>query len=215
VSIVCPNGHPSGTADYCDTCGAAIAVTERTPPAPDELEPSAEELEDQDTSTAARQIPCPVCNAARSGDDRYCEGCGHDFHAPPPIEPAWEVVAVADRSQFDRLAAAGISFPDGSADRRFLLDADEMRIGRSKGRAGEVSPEIDLAGPSEDPGISHLHAVLERQPDGRYAVRDLGSTNGTTVNDQQLPSGASASVMLGDGDRIRIGAWTAITIRSR
>jgi hypothetical protein len=205
----------SGTPDYCDICGAPIAVHAATPPPPDEVAPSSEELEEEDTSPAARQAPCPVCGAARSGDDRYCEGCGHDFLAPPPVESAWEVVATADREQFDRLAIAGVSFPDGTTDRHFLLNANEMRIGRSKGRAGETSLEIDLAGPSEDPGISRLHAVLERRADGGYALRDLGSTNGTTVNDEQVPAGDSASVPLADGDRIRIGAWTTITIRSR
>jgi pSer/pThr/pTyr-binding forkhead associated (FHA) protein len=76
-------------------------------------------------------------------------------------------------------------------------------------------PEIDLAGAGEDPGISRLHAVLERRPDGGYAVRDLGSTNGTMVNDDPAPLAQHVAVALADGDRIRIGAWTTITVRSR
>ena len=48
-----------------------------------------------------------------------------------------------------------------------------------------------------------------------YAIRDLGSTNGTMVNDDPVPLGRDTVVPLADGDRIRIGAWTTIIVRSR
>jgi pSer/pThr/pTyr-binding forkhead associated (FHA) protein len=70
-----------------------------------------------------------------------------------------------------------------------------------------------LAGAPADPGISRLHAVLERRADGSYAVRDLGSTNGTAVNDDPSPVGREVAVPLKAGDRIRLGAWTTITLR--
>jgi pSer/pThr/pTyr-binding forkhead associated (FHA) protein len=90
-----------------------------------------------------------------------------------------------------------------------------MRIGRRRGQSGEPTPEIDLTGVPQDPGISRLHAVLERRPDGGYAIRDLGSTNGTTLNDDPVPLGQETAVQLADGDRIRLGAWTTITVRNR
>jgi pSer/pThr/pTyr-binding forkhead associated (FHA) protein len=90
-----------------------------------------------------------------------------------------------------------------------------MRIGRRRGRPDEAALDIDLAGAPEDPGISRLHAVLERRSDGGYAIRDLGSTNGTMVNDDQAPLARDTVVPLADGDRIRIGAWTTIIVRSR
>jgi FHA domain len=214
MTVVCPSGHASATTDYCDQCGAPIAST-APPPQATAVLPVVEEA---DTSPAARRAPCPVCGAQRSGDDRYCEGCGHDFLAPPLPAAAiaeWEAVASADRAQFERFAVAGVSFPNGYLERRFALDEPELRIGRSRGRPGEEAAEIDLAGNPQDPGISRLHAVLERQADGTYAVRDLGSTNGTTVNDDPQPVGTDSPVPLADGDRIRLGAWTTITIRSR
>jgi pSer/pThr/pTyr-binding forkhead associated (FHA) protein len=122
-------------------------------------------------------------------------------------------VVAADRHQFERFAAAGIAFPDDCPPRRFTLDGEQVRIGRSRGRGDETHPEIDLGSPPVDPGISRLHAVLERRPDGGYAVRDLGSTNGTTVNDDPSPIGRENAIALGAGDRIRLGAWTTITLR--
>jgi len=211
MTVVCPSGHTSATTDYCDQCGLPIGhaapaaqVTEVLPV-----------VEEADTSAAAVHEPCPVCGAPRSGDDRYCEGCGHDFLAAPPMPAAWEAVATADRGQFERYGQTALSFPTDHAERRFALQGAQVRIGRSRGRAGEPSPEIDLAAAPEDPGISRLHAVLERQEDGTYALRDLGSTNGTTVNDDPEPVGTEAAVPLAEGDRIRLGAWTTITVRSR
>jgi hypothetical protein len=205
MTSICPSGHDSLTGDYCDQCGARIAGAAT-------ILPVAEEI---DTSPAVRREPCPVCGAARSGDDRYCEGCGYDFHAPPPAPGTWEAIATADRAQFDRLAVAGVNFPDGYGERRFALHEGENRIGRSRGHPGEEAPEIDLATVPVDPGISRLHAVLERRPDGICVLRDLGSTNGTALNDEPAPIAPHTDVTVSEGDRIRVGAWTTIIVRRR
>ena len=211
MTVTCPSGHSSATSDYCDQCGAPIGAV-ATP-----LQPTVELpiLEDADTSPSEVRDPCPVCRAPRSGDDRYCEGCGHDFLAPPAPMTAWEAVVSADRSQFERLRTDEVTFPGDYRERRFALDAPLMRIGRRRGGPDEPTLEIDLAGAPEDPGISRLHAVLERRLDGGYAIRDLGSTNGTMVNDDSAPLGRDTVVPLADGDRVRIGAWTTIVVRSR
>jgi FHA domain-containing protein len=197
MTIVCPSGHESKTSDYCDQCGAPMA----------DAWPVVEEI---DTSAAALHEPCPVCSAPRSGDDRYCEGCGHDFLSLTD----WEAVVYADRVQFDRLASEGLSFPECYGERRYRLTGAEVRIGRRRARAGELPPEIDLAGEPEDPGISHSHAILERQANGGYAIRDLGSTNGTTLNDDPASVGTEQAVTLRSGDLIRLGAWTTIAVHS-
>lgn len=84
-----------------------------------------------------------------------------------------------------------------------------MRIGR-RSATRNLEPEIDLAGPPTDPGISRLHAVLIAAADGTWSVLDPGSANGTLVNDRALATGDL--VTLADGDRINLGAWTAITV---
>lgn len=203
MTVVCPNGHSSETSDYCDQCGALIAAE---PPVEDD------DLDHEDTSPAVIREPCPRCHAPRSGDDQFCEACGFDFDAPPGENAGWELVVTADREQFERFASNGISFPADFGERRFTLAGPEVRIGRSRESAD--SPDIDLTGSPEDPGISRQHAVLERQADGRYFLRDLGSTNGTTLNDDPQPVDTKVAVPLSEGDRIRIGAWTTITIRS-
>jgi hypothetical protein len=220
VSATCPHGHVSATDDYCDQCGAPIAAAP-TPPLAAQTAPTGDEVE---TSAAARAQPCPQCRAPRTGDDRYCEGCGYDFVAaaapvdaagsgngPSPATPTWEAVASADRAQFDRLAPAGLEFPAAYGERHFPLTGAEVSIGRTHSQ--DQAPDINLAGATEDPAVSHRHAVLELQADGSYKLRDLGSTNGTTLNDDPSPISGDVGAPVADGDRIHIGAWTTITLR--
>jgi diguanylate cyclase (GGDEF)-like protein len=48
--------------------------------------------------------------------------------------------------------------------------------------------------------VSRTHARIERRPDGRFQLTDLGSTNGTFVNHARV-----AAAVLGDGDYVRVG----------
>ena len=52
-----------------------------------------------------------------------------------------------------------------------------------------IDPEIDLSVPPADPGVSRLHAVLLKAPDGTWSVIDPGSANGTVVNGTEIPHG--------------------------
>ena len=72
--------------------------------------------------------------------------------------------------------------------------ADEMTVGRAAG-CGVSLPD--------DTFISQLHARLFRR-DGEVFVEDLGSTNGTFLNDKQV----SSAVPLRKGDQVRFGRTT-------
>jgi FHA domain len=152
---------------------------------------------------------CPSCGTARAGADRFCETCGQDFESVAVEAPAWELVIEADREYHARFAVAGVVFPDDAGAQSLKLDAAQLRIGRRDGTAD--APEI--TGAADDPALSRRHALLRRADDGGYTIEDLGSTNGTEVNDRQLEPGEV--VTLSDGDRVHVGAWTAMTIRSR
>ncbi|MBG0829677.1 FHA domain-containing protein [Planomonospora sp. ID67723] len=131
---------------------------------------------------------------------------------------AWEATVQADRAHYDRMIAQGgpdserVLFPPYCPRRDIPLAGTEVRIGRPS-RSRNLVPEIDLSGPPEDPGVSHLHAVLLSGPGDGWTLIDPGSANGTAVNGRQI--GINEPVPVGDGDRIHLGAWTLITLRRR
>jgi pSer/pThr/pTyr-binding forkhead associated (FHA) protein len=109
---------------------------------------------------------------------------------------------------FDSADAASVSFPQHVPVRRFRLTGTEARIGRRS--ASQGTPEIDLAGPPADPGVSRLHATLTSAPDGTWSITDLGNVNAIRVNGVDVPAGST--IQLCPGDRIHLGAWTQLTI---
>jgi FHA domain-containing protein len=212
----CPVGHDSTTDDYCDTCGRSIGAA----PAP-----------------TARPGPgsCAVCGAVRDG--RFCEECGHDsaVPAPDPVPPpgardpggpptpppaAWTAVVRADRAWFEEVRrrdgpdVATVEFPRYCPERRFGLAGREVQIGR-RSRSRGTDPQIDLSGPPLDPGVSAQHALLVARDDGGWDLVDLNSTNGTALGDPPDPLTPHTPVPLSDGARIRLGAWTTITVEHR
>ena len=103
-------------------------------------------------------------------------------------------------------------FPPYCPDREFELDGDTVRIGRS-GKRGTV--DIDLSDPPTDPGVSHLHAVLQRRQDGGWQVVDLESMNGTVLNDDTAPIPPNQAFPVEAGYRIHVGVWTTLTLIQR
>ncbi|MFC4113069.1 FHA domain-containing protein [Nonomuraea zeae] len=208
----CPQGHASGDDEYCDVCGTQMAGAgaQSAPRQPATQAPS------QQSGAES----CPVCQTPRAG--QFCEVCGHDYSgtgAPlqvPVTGAQWEAVTAADRTYYEKIIAEGgpdadaVAFPPYCPERSFGLYGEQVRIGR-RSKARNLAPEIDLTGPPEDPGVSHLHAVLLAQPDGSWMIVDPGSANGTQVNGK--PIKVNVPVRIGAGDRIHLGAWTVITIR--
>jgi serine phosphatase RsbU (regulator of sigma subunit) len=81
--------------------------------------------------------------------------------------------------------------PDGNS-RIFALEGESVSLGRS------VSAQISFP---DDTGLSRLHLVIERDTDGVWALRDLGSRNGTTLNGAKVID----RTLLKSGDRIAAG----------
>jgi pSer/pThr/pTyr-binding forkhead associated (FHA) protein len=126
----------------------------------------------------------------------------------------WTVVVSADRQFYERvLAREGpdtVDFPPYFPERRIPLQSNTALIGRGNPNQG-VQPEIDLGIHPADRGVSSQHAVL-RIHDSGLTITDIGSTNGTTLNESDDRLGDGEETTLSDGDRIHVGAWTTITV---
>ena len=224
TTYTCPKGHASSTDDFCDTCGAKIGGTmvidtalSATPSAPSA--PAAAPV----AAPAATGAPCPNCGTPRTGNWRFCEDCGFDHTtgkvpaidvaAPAPKAGQWTATVYADREYFHANAIDGVEFPPAAPDRTIALPAPQARIGRRSVSKG-TDPEIDLSAAPLDPGVSHSHALLTLSVDGVWLVSDLGSTNGTYINDEAKPLSAGQSRALADGDRVHVGAWSTIALHA-
>jgi FHA domain-containing protein len=223
----CPQGHTSADDEFCDVCGREIggAPVSAAQDAPAAAEPG----------LPAAGATCKACGADLAG--RFCEACGQDSMAALPARPApvaepappvpadrlpeataWTATVTADRAYYDSVMAvdgpdaSGIAFPAYCPDRHFPLQGKQVSIGRQS-RSRGILPDIDLIGPPEDPGVSHLHALLVAQQDGSWSIVDLDSANGTVVNDEPNPLRPNTPRPLAADDRVYLGAWTRITLR--
>ncbi|MEZ4449401.1 MAG: FHA domain-containing protein [Nannocystaceae bacterium] len=80
--------------------------------------------------------------------------------------------------------------------REVALDRSPQAIGRS--------PRVEIV--LEDDAVSRRHAELERDEEGAWWVRDLGSINGTRVNGQVLADRHRLKI----GDRIEIEGFALL-----
>lgn len=129
---------------------------------------------------------------------------------------AWIATIAADRACYERMLARegpdarAIEFPAYYPPRRITLRDGDTLIGKRSESQG-VRPDIDLGLAPADAGVSRTHALLHLNSAG-LTVTDLGSTNGTSLNNSDDLIPADRPVPLRSGDRIHVGAWTTITV---
>lgn len=230
----CPNCLlPREQGDpFCEGCGFDFAheagqATESTPRPSFNLDLEIAKAEQEAarlgaSMSTAGMISPTVTSPVTGGGSGSGAGAQPSVTLPPtpgPATPAagrWTLVANADRAYYDSVVAEGeidpvtYPFPPYCPERRFTVSGDNLRIGRSSSTRGAV--EIDLTGPPTDPGVSHLHAVLQARPDGGWTVLDPGSTNGTVLNDDTAPIPPNQAVPIEAGFRVHVGVWTTLTL---
>jgi len=124
---------------------------------------------------------CPACGRPNKKSARFCVSCGHSF---VPLRPAILRVIEPVRAAW------------------------EMPVARNPmllGRASEVEgyrPDFDMTFYDEGDYVSRRHARITRGRVG-YFITDLGSSNGTNVNGQNLKP--NSAHLLRNGDRIQVG----------
>lgn len=123
---------------------------------------------------------CAICD--RPATTNLCDACAEDVDVPLPFVPEQVL------SAWSRAADAALIDPWGRSHRLELKTA----VGRSSSARG-----ITIL----DGSVSRRHAELTREPDGAWVVTDLGSSNGTRVNDQ-----AVQRQVLAAGDRVAFGS---------
>ncbi len=126
---------------------------------------------------------------ARSENYVFIGPVSISVNVDPGLSPGMLLVS----GEMVRTAAAGATLvlPDG---RRLSLGNRPVTLGRL--------PECEVV--ITDPNVSRRHAEIRALEDGGYAVRDLGSTNGTRRNGIVV----AGSERLEPGDEVTVGAST-------
>jgi hypothetical protein len=210
----CPVCSAPRTGRFCEQCGWDF-LSEATPtpmatPTPTPTPTPAPAPDSTPTSTGM-PTPAPAATSSAAPTPQPSPG-------PSPDAPL-KLLVSADRDYHARMAAIDapdaevVAFPVFCPDRRFALTGGTLLIGR-RSRSRGIEPEIDLTGPPEDAGVSHSHAALMSTSDGGWAVIDLGSSNGTYINDSTTPIEPNMPVPVREGDQIHVGAWTTLTLQA-
>jgi len=84
----------------------------------------------------------------------------------------------------------------------FFSTADETTIGRADPVTG-ILPDIDLTSVDTNRSVSRRHAKIIKSGDEYHVLEEVGTVNGTFVNDQRIPTGVP--VTLHNGDLVKIG----------
>ena len=106
------------------------------------------------------------------------------------------MIAPVERAARHRLVdiATGTAF--------FFSTGDETTIGRADPVTG-ILPDIDLTPVDDTRSVSRRHAKIIRTGDDYHVLEEVGTVNGTYVNDQRIPTGVP--VTLHSGDLVKIG----------
>jgi hypothetical protein len=231
MSNVCPKGHFSSDPDFCSECGARMASTPQAAPETTAA-PAADRCPDCGTPRPAGARFCEVCRfdfqaqvsfsglaAAAAPVPAAVPAATPPASAsaaivPPPAPVAAEARAirlllriVVDASLYKDPDPAE-PCPEGAPEKIFHLDLAENTLGRQYEGKG-VHPEIVIG----DPGISRRHVKFVRTAAGGFAVLELGSINGTTLNGAELEPGVLTPVAA--GDQLTLGMWTRIHVEAR
>jgi hypothetical protein len=143
-------------------------------------------------------VYCPECGFQNPEAANYCSRCGALLATDTGSETTMSFDIEEEGDEADLRAALGISGPalvvrsgGGMAGQSFQPAEGRTLIGRS--------PDCEVF--LDDVTVSRRHAELVREGD-TFAIRDLGSLNGTYVNRRRIES-----TVLEDDDEVQIGKY--------
>ena len=91
----------------------------------------------------------------------------------------------------------------------FFSKGDETTIGRIDPVTG-ILPDIDLTSVDANRSVSRRHAKIIRISGGFCVLEEVGTVNGTYVNDERIPTGTPVPVRNGDAVKVGLIAMKAV-----
>ena len=84
----------------------------------------------------------------------------------------------------------------------FFSNGDETTIGRADPVTG-ILPDVDLTAVDTNRSVSRRHAKIIKSGSEYVVLEEVGTVNGTYVNDQRIPTGVPVTIH--NGDLVKIG----------
>jgi serine/threonine-protein kinase len=144
-------------------------------------------------------VYCGFCGGRIAADDVFCAHCG----ARQPLAGVGTSSSLlhATVRPTAKLVVAGTTELDAS----FILQKDSNLLGRTDPHSN-IFPEIDLSRFDPETKVSRRHARIWLEGE-TFLVEDLGSVNGTVINDSVRLAPRQPRV-LDSGDKLRVGETT-------
>ena len=142
-------------------------------------------------------VYCGFCGGRIAADDVFCAHCG----ARQPLAGVGSSATLRAARPTAKLVVAGTTELDAS----FILQKDNNLLGRTDPHSN-IFPEIDLSRFDPETKVSRRHARIWREGE-TFLVEDLGSVNGTVINDSVRLAPRQPRV-LDSGDKLRLGETT-------
>jgi len=201
--ISCPNCNATAPAEahFCGQCGYDLqhnqAAVQPMPPSP---APSSQPLAPTVIGNTRAEASMPQQPATPDGVDlppMSGEASIPDgTQSPPSPAGAGETQGASTRLQ---QTAACLFHVQSNSVIELPLHLNVIHIGKPN---GQIPPDIDLSGVADSDIVSRIHADIRVEGDTFY-LEDLGSSNGTYVNN--LPLHMGNRHRLCPGDRIAFG----------
>lgn len=151
------------------------------------------------------KIICLRCAHPNEPGATSCAWCGAPFTSATTTVKVSDLPKRSSSSQVPRLKTVGEGLSllvAGEVRPVVLIIQDEIILGRHT----ETEPSsniVDLTAYNAGLlGVSRKHAAISTR-EGHYTLQDLDSTNGTWLNEKQIP--ANTPFILRNGDQIRLG----------
>ncbi|HEX5832384.1 MAG TPA: protein kinase [Pyrinomonadaceae bacterium] len=148
-------------------------------------------------TTQMQTVYCGFCGGRIAADDVFCAHCG----ARQPLVPAGQSAMLHTVRPTAKLVVTGTTELDAS----FILQKDSNLLGRTDPHSN-IFPEIDLSRFDPETKVSRRHARIWLEGE-TFLVEDLGSVNGTVINDSVRLAPRQPRV-LDSGDKLRVGETT-------
>jgi serine/threonine protein kinase, bacterial len=143
-------------------------------------------------------VYCGFCGGRIAADDVFCAHCG----ARQPLAGIGTSSSLLHTVRpTAKLVVAGTTELDAS----FILQKDSNLLGRTDPHSN-IFPEIDLSRFDPETKVSRRHARIWLEGE-TFLVEDLGSVNGTVINDSVRLAPRQPRV-LDSGDKLRVGETT-------